>query len=183
MRFERALVPAPGGDAVPRLGGASHGTRGFLNDIVGGFAEAYELAARSAERLLGPQSPLLRTAALVGRFAFRPTVFYGELLHQEILAASGQHAVATAALLERSAVPIPMSDSDRQKLIAHERTELSRASIPRFVRTAGDLEIGPLGLRLHGWVAGNQATRHRLGRLDAPTLDEQLLKIRDCLEV
>lgn len=184
MRLTRATVPAPGDASVPRLLGTPSGASGFVEDIVAGFAEAYQRAAGSTALLLCPDSPLRRTSGLVGRFALRPTAFYGELLHQQSLAAAGLPAAALPQLLDRDRPGLPLAARAREALIAAELSELRRASIPRFAfRTGEVVEVARPGLTLDGWYPGDRAMRSRVRRLDVTTLEEQVGKIRGAFEL
>uniref|UniRef100_B8HR22 Lanthionine synthetase C family protein n=1 Tax=Cyanothece sp. (strain PCC 7425 / ATCC 29141) TaxID=395961 RepID=B8HR22_CYAP4 len=84
MRLEWQAEPVPPNKNVPILDGEPLAGYVYLDNIVGGFQQMYDILTAHQNELLGPSELLTEFQAKRVRFIFRPTQVYAKILHYSL---------------------------------------------------------------------------------------------------
>ena len=180
MQLVHRRLPMAAGTSLPEYEGARATPGQYVEQIVQGFREAYELLQRQTPMLLSDSGPLAAARGKPVRHVFRATSWYGQLLlashHPRFL----EDAISAEAFLRNQLKANAGGNPALAAIEDAEVAELLAGDIPYFTsRVAG-----------HGRIAGSRSTeltlpgdgfaecRARLEAMDAKDLRRQEWLVR-----
>ena len=155
----------------------------YVEEVVTGFREMYELLLANRDVLLGPESPLEDLAGASMRLVFRDTATYFTVLKNSMDAAVLRDGADRSVDLEVLSRVLLVSESNARfaSFVRAEKQALTELDVPFFTvcPRSRNLEIGP-GRTIENCFsqAGYERVLERFRKLGAEDLEEQIRIIR-----
>jgi type 2 lantibiotic biosynthesis protein LanM len=181
MRMTDVRATMPAARCLPLLDGRRIPADGHVEDIVAGFADAYDLVTTHRAALADLEAgPLRRFRGAAARRVLRPTSSYVRLLDASWHPAlAGDMQILETRLSERLGALDP-SSALTPPVLAAETADLIDGDIPYFVSPVGSSvrRWGGTGRRILPPAGGWEACQRRLARLSPADRDRQLWMTR-----
>jgi type 2 lantibiotic biosynthesis protein LanM len=155
----------------------------YVEDVVSGFREMYELLLCKREELLAPHSPLKQLAGAPMRLVFRDTQTYFTVLKNSVDASLMRDGAERSVNLEVLSRVLLASESNARfaPFLAAEKRALTEFDIPFFTASPQSRALEVAGGETVDDCfsqSGYERVRDRLGSLDSADLAEQIGIIR-----
>ena len=183
MRYVRERLELTGEANRPTLDGVESNAVDFVEDVVAGFIDMYEMLMDSSETLLAADGPLASFANDEVRVLLRPTRTYDQLLYESFHPDMLQDGLERDRLFDRLWIVVP-ERAHMAAAIPAEQAELRVGDIPVFTTQPNSLQLmSGTGDKIDGILTdtGLDLVRRRVQQLNLEDMRRQVWFIRSSL--
>jgi type 2 lantibiotic biosynthesis protein LanM len=183
MRYVRERLELPGESNRPSLDGVESNAADYVEDVVAGFVDMYQLLVEHRSDLLAAEGPLARFETDEVRVLLRPTRTYDQLLYESFHPDMLRDGLERDRLFDRLWVVVP-ERAYMARALAVEQAELQTGDIPVFTTQPTSLNlVSGCGEIIDGILidTGMDLVRRRVQHLGDEDMHRQIGFIRSTL--